>query len=276
MGAAYICTTCGLQFPPSDNPPARCPICSDYRQFVPRGGQRWTTLEELRREHRNAFQQLEPGLIAIATTPEFAIGERALLVRTPDGNVLWDCIALIDDATIEIIRGLGGLRAIALSHPHYYTTIVEWGRAFGAPVLVHEGDREWAVRREGVTFWTGESRDVVPGVRLVHCGGHFSGSAILHWAPGADGRGVLLTGDTIQVLPDNRQVSFMRSYPNMIPLPASEVTRIAGIACARPFERIYGAFWDRDLSSDGPKRVQESAERYVAWLNGRGTDAPVS
>ena len=201
MGAAYICTTCGLQFPPSDNPPARCPICSDYRQFVPRGGQRWTTLEELRREHRNAFQQLEPGLIAIATTPEFAIGERALLVRTPDGNVLWDCIALIDDATIEIIRGLGGLRAIALSHPHYYTTIVEWGRAFGAPVLVHEGDREWAVRREGVTFWTGESRDVVPGVRLVHCGGHFSGSAILHWAPGADGRGVLLTGDTIQVLP---------------------------------------------------------------------------
>jgi len=190
--------------------------------------------------------------------------------------VLWDCIALIDDATIEIIRGLGGLRAIALSHPHYYTTIVEWGRAFGAPVLVHEGDREWAVRREGVTFWTGESRDVVPGVRLVHCGGHFSGSAILHWAPGADGRGVLLTGDTIQVLPDNRQVSFMRSYPNMIPLPASEVTRIAGIACARPFERIYGAFWDRDLTSDGPRRVQESAERYVAWLNGRGTDAPVS
>src|SRR5881398_2722616 len=71
VGAAYICTTCGLQFPPSDNPPARCPICSDYRQFVPRGGQRWTTLEELRREHRNAFQQLEPGLIAIATTPEF-------------------------------------------------------------------------------------------------------------------------------------------------------------------------------------------------------------
>lgn len=276
MAAAYICTTCGLQFPPSDHPPPRCPICSDYRQFVPREGQRWTTLEELRRDHRNAFQQLEPGLIAIATTPEFAIGQRALLVRTPAGNVLWDCIALIDDATIEIIRGLGGLRAIALSHPHYYTTIAEWSRAFGAPVLVHEGDREWVVRGDGVTFWTGGSYDVLPGVRLVHCGGHFAGSAVLHWAAGAEGRGVLLTGDTIQVLPDNRQVSFMRSYPNMIPLPASEVTRIAGIASALPFERIYGAFWDRDLTSDGPRRVRESAERYVAWLNGRGTDAPVS
>jgi len=274
--AAYICTTCGLQVPPSDEPPAACPICSDYRQFVPRGGQRWTTLDALRRDHRNAFQQLEPGLIAMATTPEFAIGQRALLLRTPAGNVLWDCISLIDDATVEIIRGLGGLRAIALSHPHYYTTIAEWSRALDVPVLLHEGDREWAVRQEGVTFWTGETCDVLPGVRLVHCGGHFSGSAILHWAAGAEGRGVLLTGDTIQVLPDNRQVSFMRSYPNLIPLPASEVTRIARIACALPFERVYGAFWDRDLMSEGRRRVQESADRYAAWLNGRGTDAPVS
>src|SRR6266850_8229528 len=158
--AARICTACGIQFPLSAQPPRECPICADYRQFVPRAGQRWTTLEELRRDHRNAFQQLEPGLIAIATTPEFAIGERALLLRTPAGNVLWDCISLIDDATIEIIRGLGGLQALALSHPHYYTTIVEWSRAFGVPVLVHEGDREWVVRQDaGVTFWTGETHD---------------------------------------------------------------------------------------------------------------------
>jgi hypothetical protein len=113
-------------------------------------------------------------------------------------------------------------------------------------------------------------------VRLVHCGGHFSGSAILHWAAGADGRGALLTGDTIQVVADNRCVSFMRSYPNMLPLPASEVTRIARIASALQFDRIYGAFWDRDVTSDARRRVQESAERYVAWLDGGGTDAPVS
>jgi DNA-directed RNA polymerase subunit RPC12/RpoP len=93
---AYICTACGLEFPASDQPPATCPICTDYRQFVPRGGQQWTTLGKLRRDHRNAFQQLEPGLIGIATTPDFAIGQRALLVRTAAGNVLWDCITLID------------------------------------------------------------------------------------------------------------------------------------------------------------------------------------
>jgi glyoxylase-like metal-dependent hydrolase (beta-lactamase superfamily II) len=265
----HICTACGLQFPASDQPPESCPICIDYRQFVPRAGQRWTTLEQLRRGNRNAFQQLEKGLIGIATTPEFAIGQRAMLVRTPAGNVLWDCISLIDDATIEIITGLGGIRAIAISHPHYYTTMVEWGRAFGAPVLVHAGDRQWAARSdETVTFWDGEVRDLIPGIRLLHCGGHFTGSAILHWTGGAEGRGVLLTGDTIQVLPENRCVSFMRSYPNMIPLPASEVTRIARTVAPLRFDRVYGAFWDRDVTADAHRRVQESAERYIAWLNG--------
>jgi glyoxylase-like metal-dependent hydrolase (beta-lactamase superfamily II) len=275
--AARICTACGIQFPPSAQPPRGCPICADYRQFVPRAGQRWTTLEELRRDHRNAFQQLEPGLMGFSTTPEFAIGQRALLVRTPAGNVLWDCVSLIDEATVEIVKGLGGLRAIAISHPHYYTTMVEWSRAFGAPVLLHVGDRQWAVRQEeGVTFWEGDARDVVPGVRLVHCGGHFEGSTILHWERGADGRGVLLTGDTIQVVPDNRCVSFMRSFPNMIPLPPAEVTRIARIVDGLRFDRIYGAFWDRDVTCDAHARVNESADRYVAWIGGRGTDAPVS
>ena len=276
MAAAYICTACGIQFPPSDHPPAGCPICLDYRQFLPGGRQRWTTLVELRRDHRNAFQQLESGLLGIATTPEFAIGQRALLVRTPAGNVLWDCISLLDDATTEIIRALGGLRAIAISHPHYYTTMVEWGRTFDVPVLVHGGDREWVVRKDPVVkFWDGDSYDVLPGVRLVYCGGHFAGSAILHWEAGADGRGVLLTGDTIQVVADNRCVSFMRSYPNMLPLPVSEVTRIARIASALRFDRVYGAFWDREVTSDARRRVLESAERYLSWLNGRGSDEPV-
>ncbi len=269
----HICTACGLQFPASDQPPESCPICIDYRQFVPRAGQRWTTLEQLRRGHRNAFQQLEPGLIGIATTPEFAIGQRALLVRTPEGNVLWDCISLIDDATVEIINALGGVRAIAISHPHYYTTLVEWSRAFGAPVFIHEGDRRWVVRLDAaVTFWDGEQRELVPGIRVIHCGGHFAGSTILHWEAGAESRGVLLTGDTIQVVPDNRCVTFMRSYPNMIPLPASEVSRIAQVVAPLRFERIYGAFWDREITEDAHRRLQESADRYVAWISGTGSD----
>src|SRR5262245_46956407 len=99
---AFICTACGTQYPSSQIPPAHCPLCEEERQFVPLGGQSWTTLERLAVTHLNGFRQHEPGLIGIGTQPKFAIGQRALLVCTPDGNVLWDCISLIDDATVTL------------------------------------------------------------------------------------------------------------------------------------------------------------------------------
>lgn len=118
----------------------------------------------------------------------------------------------------------------------------------------------------------GDTHDVLPGVRVVHCGGHFAGSAVLHWDAGAQGRGVLLTGDTLQVVADTHCVSFMRSYPNMIPLPDAEVARIARAVSALRFDRIYGAFWGRDVCADGSAAVQTSAERYIAWVRGEGVN----
>jgi hypothetical protein len=142
--SAFICSACGTQYPPSDAPPAQCPVCEDERQYIPPEGQSWTTLERLRISHHNGFRQYEPGLIGIGTQPKFAIGQRALLLCTPEGNILWDCISLIDDATITLINGLGGLYAIAISHPHFYTTLVEWSRAFGdVPVHLHANDAKW-------------------------------------------------------------------------------------------------------------------------------------
>ena len=79
---AFICTTCGTQFPPGDAPPADCAICRDARQYVNPPGQSWTTLPALRRTHVNGFRRYEPGLIGIGTMPAFAIGQRALLLRT--------------------------------------------------------------------------------------------------------------------------------------------------------------------------------------------------
>jgi hypothetical protein len=128
---AFICSACGTQYPSSDAPPPECPVCEDERQYIPPEGQSWTTLERLRISHHNGFRQYEPGLIGIGTQPKFAIGQRALLVCTCEGNILWDCISLIDDATITLINGVGGLRAIAISHPHFYTTLVDWSRALG-------------------------------------------------------------------------------------------------------------------------------------------------
>lgn len=268
----HLCVTCGTQFPEAPAPPPVCPTCADDRQWVPAGGSRWTTLEALRAGHRNAWQRWEPGLFAIGTTPDFAIAQRALLVRTPAGNVLWDCIPLLDDATVELVQALGGLAAIAISHPHYYSTMVEWAHAFGVPVWLHAADRAWVARPDAaLRFWEGDSAALLPGVTLVHCGGHFEGGAVLHWAQGAEGRGALLTGDVIQVAFDRRWVSFMRSYPNMVPLADAAVRRIARAVAPYPFERIYGAFADRHVLADAKAALARSVERYADALTRAGT-----
>ena len=114
----FICRTCGVQYAPSESPPEHCPICEDERQYVGWNGQQWTTLAELAAEGRhNTFEELEPGLFQIATRPPIAIGQRALVCQTPAGNVMWDCISLVDDESIEALRARGGLRAIAISSP---------------------------------------------------------------------------------------------------------------------------------------------------------------
>ena len=273
VDTAYICTACGIQHAPSPAPPAACAICLDERQYVPASGQGWTTMAELQRTRKNVFRRLEPDLFGIGTTPDFAIGQRALLLRTPHGNILWDCLTLVDEATVDIVRALGGLRAIAISHPHYYGSMVEWSRAFDAPVLLHAADREWIMRHDpAIELWNGAAHAIVPGVRLVHCGGHFAGATVLLWEDGADGRGALLSGDVIAVVSDLRWVSFMRSYPNLIPLPAAAVERIAAVAATLRFDRIYGAFWERHVERDGYAAVQRSAARYIAWISGAGRD----
>jgi glyoxylase-like metal-dependent hydrolase (beta-lactamase superfamily II) len=264
---AFICATCGTQFPPADAAPAACPICQDERQYVGAGGQRWTTLEAMRRTHLNAWRMHEPNLIGIGTTPAFAIAQRALLLRRGDGNILWDCITFIDDATVELVKALGGIRAIAISHPHYYSCMVEWAHAFGAEIWLHEGDRAHVMRPDpAIRFWGGATQALAPGVTLVNAPGHYEGGTMLHWADGAEGRGALLSGDIIQVVPDSRHVSFMRSYPNLIPLNARTVRAIAAAVAPYAYERIYGAWWDRIVARDAKARVANSVARYLRWI----------
>jgi glyoxylase-like metal-dependent hydrolase (beta-lactamase superfamily II) len=265
----FICRTCGVQHGAGERPPERCPICDDERQYVGWRGQQWATLDELRAAGlRSDVRELEPDLLGIGVSPPLAIGQRALLVRGEHGNVLWDCAGYLDDAATERVRQLGGLAAIAASHPHFYGCVVEWSQAFGgAPIYLPRADERWIMRPDpAVRLW--EDRvEPVAGVTLLQCGGHFEGSAVLHWAAGAEGRGALLVGDTIQVVRDRRFVSFMRSYPNLIPLPADAVTRIVERVDRLRFDRVYGGWWDLVVRSDAAEAVRASARRYLAWLD---------
>jgi ribonuclease HI len=265
---AWICRTCGVQFPPTPEPPALCPICEDERQYVPSGGQQWTTMARLAAAgHRNELVEEEPGLVSIVTRPKVAIGQRALLVRTPAGNVLWDCITYLDGETIDRVAALGGISAIAISHPHFYDSMTSWSAAFDdCPVYIHAADAEWVqYPGPGLRLWEGDSLEVVPGVTVINTGGHFPGSTVLHWADGAEGRGALLTGDSITVVSDRRWVSFMYSYPNLIPLPDAGVRRIVESLQPYAYERIYSLWEGRLTATDGAAAVERSAERYLRF-----------
>lgn len=264
----FLCATCGTQYPDSAKPPERCPICEDERQYVGYDGQQWTTVDELRRDHHNEVREVEPGLTGIGSEPKFSIAQRALLVQTPNGNLLWDCIPLIDEAAIEAAKALGGIDVMAISHPHYYSSMVEWAHAFGATITLHAADRQHVQRPDpAITFWEGETCSPLPGLTLIHTGGHFEGATVLHWPDGAEGRGVLLTGDILHVVQDRRWVTFMYSYPNMIPLPARTVRRMVAAVEPYAFDRIYGAWWERVVDSDAKNAVRRSAERYIRAIS---------
>jgi hypothetical protein len=266
----FLCVACGTRFPERRDPPEACPICEDVRQYVPGGVQRWIDPLELASRHANRVERHEPDLYGIGTTPSFAIGQRALLVRTPEGNLLWDCISLLDERTIAWVRELGGLRGIAISHPHYYSSMRAWARAFDVPVHLHEADRAWVMDPgPEIAHWSGDRLSLFGGVTLIRAGGHFPGATVAHWPAGADGRGALLTGDVLQVVPDRSIVSFMYSYPNQLPLPAATVRRVAASVLDLPFDRIYGAWWDRRISADAKEVVRRGRDRYLAALEGR-------
>ncbi|MSV36017.1 MAG: MBL fold metallo-hydrolase [Bryobacterales bacterium] len=266
---AYVCITCGTQYPPSPEPPARCPICEDERQYVGHSGQEWIAFEKLQQKFRNSLVQEGPGIWGIVTEPKFAIGQRALLLRTGAKNILWDCVSLVNPDTVEIVRALGGIDAIAVSHPHYYSSMIEWSRAFGnIPIYLHAGDRQWVQRPDpAIQFWSGETHSLGDGLTLLRVGAHFPGYQVLHWA-GADveaegGAGALFTGDMPQVCADRRYVSFMHSYPNWIPVSAATVRHVYDVLSRHRFSKLYGAFPGFAVQGNAKQALRLSAERYL-------------
>lgn len=267
--AKFICSTCGTQYPESAEPPARCPVCEDERQWVPAGGQAWTTPESLGKHHQVVWEKEEEGLFSLTVEPGFAIGQRAFLIQHESGNILWDCLPLVDREIVARINELGGVSAIAISHPHYYSAMLEWSAAFGdVPIHIHADDGEW-VQRGGpaIRLWQGETLSL-GAATMIRCGGHFAGASVLHCPWLAGGGGALMSGDTIQVVPDRAHVSFMYSYPNLIPLDEARVRRIVDAVRPHAFETIYGAFGGRTIRAGGRDAVLASAERYIRAIGG--------
>ncbi|KAK5124148.1 hypothetical protein LTR85_001851 [Meristemomyces frigidus] len=278
-----ICVACGTQFDvPADDPLKGCRICDDPRQFIPPGGQTWTSLSKMRAgNYQNKFKPVgdsngEESMTSIWTEPKFGIGQRAILVQTEHGNVLWDCITYLDAETIDFIKQRGGLKAIVISHPHYYSTHLEWAKAFECPVFFAKDDDEWLNRAdpdERRRLFTAASEEVVEGVIAIKTGGHFPGSLVLHWA------GHLMIADSfvttpsalyhVDRMPGTTSYAFMWAVPNMIPLPPAELHKMWQAIKPFEFESTHGAFVGQEVrAKEVKRRVLESMKiqtKAMGW-----------
>jgi hypothetical protein len=266
----WICATCGVEHADDEGV---CRICADERQWMPADGQRWITLDELAAGgRRTRLRELEPGLLELTADPKVGIGQSAFVVSTESGAVIWDPPGFVDDAAVQRIRALGEVLAISSSHPHMFGVQLEWSRRLGdAPVLVSRPNLDWVSRTGPAVRGHGDRHELAPGLTLQRFGGHFPGSTVLHWAAGAGGRGVLLSSDTIHANPDRATVTFLRSYPNRIPLSPAVVERIARAAEHSEFDRLYDNF-GHGIDTDARAAVRRSADRYIAWVRGDHDD----
>ncbi|MDX5437614.1 MAG: MBL fold metallo-hydrolase, partial [Pontibacter sp.] len=237
-------------------------ICEDERQYVGDNGQVWLSYDELAKESTIRTVTLQENLYELKVQPNFAIGQKAHLVLSENGNVLWDCIPYLDEQTVTYIRSLGGIKAIAISHPHYYSLMAEWAAAFNCPIYLHENDKQWIQdQSRHMKLWKGAELELWDGMKVVHVGGHFDGSTVLYLPQ--HGKGTLLTGDSLYVARDRKHVSMMYSYPNLVPLPKKAIEQISSRVEPLSFDTIHGAFEGQLIATDAKEAFRRSVKRYL-------------
>ncbi|CAG7564725.1 unnamed protein product [Fusarium equiseti] len=276
-----VCDTCGTHFQTTSL--KTCFICDDPRQFVPPTGQSFSTLGDLKKKHRNEFTPCatDPDITFITSVPKLGIGQRAILIKTPTGNVLWDCITLLDDDTVKKIKEMGGLRAIVISHPHFYSAHVQWARAFECPVYLASEDMTWTTFSSSHQIPLTETTTPIldTGATAIKLGGHFPGSMVLHCnnrlfiadtlmttASGVGDWSVDASGAERTQPPGLNTYSFLWSIPNFIPLGVEDMVRMWGVLKEWEFERTFGGFMGMDVRGDAKRRVLESMKIQAGFI----------
>lgn len=257
-----ICTTCGTRYSMEKHNENICAICRDDRQYVPSSGQEWISYDALLDNHSIRLKKHNEQLYEFKILPSFAISQRAFFIKSDFGNILWDCIPLITEPIMDFIQKNGGIKAIVISHPHYYSLMNEWAKAFQCPIYIHEADREWVMdTAENIEFWKGNEYKLTKDATIIHTGGHFSGSAVLHHELNPLGKALFL-GDSLYLSRDKRHLSAMYSYPNLIPLTNSETLAVFDIIRKYKFDALFGAFDHQDVYEGGREIFETSFSKY--------------
>lgn len=254
-----------MQYAEAEQPPLHCPICVDDRQYVGWDGQKWATPGMLKKRYKLRIDE-DCGLLGIGQPKGFAIPQRALLLPTDVGNILWECVSIVTDEAVAAIKARGGVRMIIISHPHFYASMVDWSNALGGvPILLNAADKVWIQRQAPqIELWSGDEKKISDQITLIRVGGHFSGSTALHWKDGPVSGGALFPGDALQVAYDRRHVSFMYSYPNLVPMKTSDIRAMQGRLAGYDFADVFGFTWGLNIIGDARAAVDTSFDRFLA------------
>lgn len=258
----FICATCGTQFAERSTPPPTCPICTDDRQYVGWAGQTWTTHDELAATHQLRIE-VDGDLLGLGVSG-FGIPQRALHLPTDAGRILWECLPLATAAGVAALEAAGGVDLIVISHPHFYSSMVEWSDALGGvPIVINGADQQWVQRSSpAIQPWHGDELRLSPTVTLYRCPGHFPGSTVLHWTSAPGQRRALLTGDALHVNQTRRLVSFPYSVPNALPAHPDDVSFVRQQLRDLAFDDLYGFTWGLNILGDARRAVDASFDRY--------------
>jgi hypothetical protein len=258
----FFCSTCGTQFTNAIYITKDCPICDNDRQFIPPNGQSWTKWNDLNINYSNNINELVPNLFEIRTSPRFALGQKAFLIITPNGNVLWDCVSLLNESTIEFIKSKGGLKAIIISHPHFNASMSDWAEAFECPIYIHQNDQEFILSKSKyIQLWNGDEKELWDQMKIKLIGGHFPGSCILI-VPFLSKGDTILCSDTFWIAKNNKYVSVMYSFPNYIPVKISEIQRIKRVMKEVQFDQLIGSFDNQLLNANAKEILHASFDNY--------------
>lgn len=230
----YCCLHCGFWQPYFERPPG-CPVCLDYRHPLPADGWRFETPGVLGARVATRWAEAAPGLWRFWNEPAVGIGPSGYVLVRADGNAAFEGATWYDDAALDFVASLGGVRWASASHAHVFGGLWRLAERFGADVVIQEAELPFA-RALPVAWSFGGRADLGDGLTLVHTGGHTPGHAVL--LDRAARR--LFVGDMVKFRLDSDGravgISAHRAYDSHIPPTLDDVRRYERVVRALDFE----------------------------------------